>query len=732
MAARLNDTTAGSLKRLQSIAESVAISVGTVLIPEVAKLLESVLPLIGALDAWAQANPELISMAFRLTAAFLALRLGSIALRWGLFTMLIPILKIIRAASWMLVLLPRMAGALLALLNPLKLVRAALIAIRLAFIATGVGAVLVGIAMAGIWIYNNWQGLKAFFVGFWSSFRAALGPAAPLLDAIVDRARRIRDWFASLLAPMDASEEQWLSWGLAAGEALGAVVERVAGWMEANKGLVGTLTRLWLGFTVLRLGLLALRAAWLALSLLAPLKWARLIPKLVWGASHIPKIGWVALAGKLAWDVLVTALTWTATLIPKIAWLALAGGGKVFKLIGLVEAVTWTAKLIPKIAWLDLANGGERYGLKALVTALKWTTRLIPVIGWAVLAGELAWHLIVKPLGWDEYLPKIDWVGVIGAFSWEGWIPKIDWDRIVGSISWPKPPKWLRWLMGEVEPEVPLIEDTPGFDLLGPDTREAARTIEAARSDGPLPSDTYLEDLRARARTLREIVAEFQAELDNATQAETKAGFQEDMAPYITELKAVEAELAEAEARAKTLSDALALLSHTETAPQIDTESIDAALIKVAELAAGLSDLPGAAVAPTPHIAGSRDLGGPVRAGMPYLVGERGRELFVPGVAGTILPTRVLSAAAAATAMAAPVAAMPERNDMLAMLDRRPALSAPAVAPAPRIERQGDTIVINIYPPRGMSAEEVGRELERRLARREDERRRDLHDGVDY
>ena len=69
---------------------------------------------------------------------------------------------------------------------------------------------------------------------------------------------------------------------------------------------------------------------------------------------------------------------------------------------------------------------GGKFAVSALVTALQWTSRLIPGIGWAVLAGELLWYLLIRPLGWDKYLPKVDWEGIFGAFIWDGWIPEID------------------------------------------------------------------------------------------------------------------------------------------------------------------------------------------------------------------------------------------------------------------------------------------------------------------
>lgn len=124
-----------------------------------------------------------------------------------------------------------------------------------------------------------------------------------------------------------------------------------------------------------------------------------------------------------------------------------------------------------------------------------------------------------------------------------------------------------------------------------------------------------------------------------------------------------------------------------------------------------------------------RDRGGPVRAGVPYLVGERQAEIFVPGVAGAILPSRVLKAAMAATAMAGPAAAMPSGAGIADRVDRRPAMTT---APAPRITREGDVFHITIAPPPGTDEETIVRLMHREIERMRDARRGDLHDGVDY
>jgi hypothetical protein len=141
----------------------------------------------------------------------------------------------------------------LALLNPFKLVQNALFLLKVAFISTGIGAILAGIAMAGVWIYNNWSGLGEFFTGFWASFREALGPAAPLIDGIVLSAKKLWSWLTQMLGPLDASKEQWNSWGTGAGKALGNVVGKVSSWASENGALISSIAKLYGGFLALRM-----------------------------------------------------------------------------------------------------------------------------------------------------------------------------------------------------------------------------------------------------------------------------------------------------------------------------------------------------------------------------------------------------------------------------------------------------------------------------------------------
>jgi len=206
-------TTANQLAILRNWASRVAVSFGSVLLPQVVELVQAMAPMLAAVTDWIDANPEMISLIMRLAVGLLALRVASIALRWGFLSLYAPVLQVARALAWTIGLAPMLARGLLALLNPMGAVRAALWVLRAAFLASGVGLLLAGIAGAAVWIRNNWEGLQAFFAGFWDSFRTNMGAAAPVIQPIIDRARELWAWVTALLGPVDASAETWRGWG---------------------------------------------------------------------------------------------------------------------------------------------------------------------------------------------------------------------------------------------------------------------------------------------------------------------------------------------------------------------------------------------------------------------------------------------------------------------------------------------------------------------------------------
>jgi TP901 family phage tail tape measure protein len=577
------ETTANSLILTRNYVNALAIATGSILLPEINALFAQIQPLIGAMTEWADAHPELVTLLFRVTAGLLAFKAASVLLRFTLFSAVGPILKIIRALSWMLVLLPRLAGGILALLNPLKLVRGSLFLLKTAFIATGIGALIAGIAMAGIWIYNNWEGLRSFFVGFWRSFREALGPAAPMLDAVIEYAESIWQWFSNILGPMDATEEKWLSWGMSAGEALGGIVGKIADWSRANSGLIGTIAKLYGWFLALRL---------------------------VWRFSTGP----IRAAGRV--------LAWVGTGPLKL----------------LVSGVGLLSKAFIRLGILMLAN---------------------PI---GLVIASVAVLAAVVYANWDEIVSYfIEKVAVITAAFDDG--------LLNGVLT----------VLAELNPFRLMLDGIQGLiayvmDLLGvPDKIVAS-------FEGIDLWDTGVSILQSlwngMASLVPKMVAAISAKLSGLIPAWMK--------------------------------DAWSWAKSGETAP--GNKASTAANATVA-----------------PHFANRRDAGGPVRRGVGYEVGERGTELFVPGVSGSILPARVLRAAVSAAALAGPAAALPTQAEINLNVAQRPALQASA--PVQQITRQGDTIHITIPTAPGQDAQAIAYAVRAELDRIEDGRRADLHDG---
>ncbi|MFM8745085.1 MAG: phage tail tape measure protein, partial [Aestuariivirga sp.] len=135
-----------------------------------------------------------------------------------------------------------LGSAILGLLNPLRLVTAAAVALRGALLLTGVGAVLIGIAVAGKFIYDNWQGIGQMFAAFGEAFMAALGPVRPMLDPVISAVSSLFGWLSKL--SFEISPASWQAWGAAAGTAVGNVVRWFAELPGRIAAAIGSLYEL--------------------------------------------------------------------------------------------------------------------------------------------------------------------------------------------------------------------------------------------------------------------------------------------------------------------------------------------------------------------------------------------------------------------------------------------------------------------------------------------------------
>ncbi|MEA1053388.1 phage tail tape measure protein [Lamprobacter modestohalophilus] len=252
VAAKQNATTIGALKRLGSAVESMAISIGSVLLPPLAQLADKLAPIISGVSAWAEANPKLTTALVGTVAGAIALKVAAIGLGYAFTFIKGPILAARTAiamvrAQMALISVGAASGA-----GPLTLLGAAFgraaagaRAFALALIANPVGLTIaaIGVAVAGLAlvIRKYWEPLSAFVSGVFEGIASAIQPAltgisaafepiktafaplGPIFDAIGSALGRVVGWFGSLLSPVQLSGSEFEAMA-SKGEALGAVV----------------------------------------------------------------------------------------------------------------------------------------------------------------------------------------------------------------------------------------------------------------------------------------------------------------------------------------------------------------------------------------------------------------------------------------------------------------------------------------------------------------------------
>ncbi|MGB3042325.1 MAG: phage tail tape measure protein [Xanthobacteraceae bacterium] len=111
-------------------------------------------------------------------------------------------------------------------------------------VANPVGLILTTLVAAltalGVWVYNNWNGIKEFFGAFGKGFMEGLGPAAGTVSKMADALGSVVGWLGNLLGPIDESGAKWRSWGEAVGGVAAKGVNAVIDGIQRLIGFMST------------------------------------------------------------------------------------------------------------------------------------------------------------------------------------------------------------------------------------------------------------------------------------------------------------------------------------------------------------------------------------------------------------------------------------------------------------------------------------------------------------
>ena len=230
-------TTTNQLILFKNQITALAITVGGVLLPPLNAFLKTVGPIIGKMADFADANPMVTKVVIGTTAAIIGLRLATYSAGFaftylkGVSLRLAGALAGARAQAALTAVATRLLGASSAAASggligmATRAIPAVITGIRgigIAFISTGIGALVAGLAIGGLWIYRNWAGVKAFMVGTLEGIQQGLqplidnlttlwnnlGPVKTAFEWVGGAIAKVWDWFTKLVQPVTYSGEE--------------------------------------------------------------------------------------------------------------------------------------------------------------------------------------------------------------------------------------------------------------------------------------------------------------------------------------------------------------------------------------------------------------------------------------------------------------------------------------------------------------------------------------------
>lgn len=249
-------TTANNLKLLNNGMGEIGINIGTVVLPPLNELINTLRPIVSDFANWARVNGEVVSNTIKVVTGILALKIGVIGMTYAVtvgasalnglgFALSVATRQtaLFNTAAITTRLAPFIAGvkalgaAIPGLSSGFALLSGVIAATPIGWLLGGIAAV----ALAGTLIYKYWEPIKAWTGAFLTglkiglepvsqAFSAAFESAGPLLTFLGNAIRPIAQWFMDLIKPLDMS-----------GDALG----RVGGaGMEFGRVVGGFITTL--------------------------------------------------------------------------------------------------------------------------------------------------------------------------------------------------------------------------------------------------------------------------------------------------------------------------------------------------------------------------------------------------------------------------------------------------------------------------------------------------------
>lgn len=275
-------TTANELVIFRNQITALGITIGSVLLPAFNSVLKTISPWIGKVTELAQAHPVVTKAIVATAGALITMRIATFAAGFAFTYLRGGALRVVgaiagaRAQMALTAVSARAVGAAATVANGglvsmasrgIPAVVAGVRAIGAAFISTGIGALITGLALGGLWIYRNWAGVKAFMTGTLQGIQQGLqpvtekfqalwdklGPVKTAFQWVADAAGKAWDWFTKLAEPVSYSGEELKKAGDAGqkfGKALAAGIDFVLGpiqflidkiiWVSDN---IGALTQ---------------------------------------------------------------------------------------------------------------------------------------------------------------------------------------------------------------------------------------------------------------------------------------------------------------------------------------------------------------------------------------------------------------------------------------------------------------------------------------------------------